>query len=222
VIDIDWGAFTVDSAGQSAVPSIGEAVDWGISVESAPLEKVLESQTIAKDEQEIQLETLLENSEIRSEFVNDLLELQGFFTQRLTEMEDSDNISNRLLMLAPSNIQQQTESSIKGYLTTVNSTMEIINGPKAQQLLMIKHSKRFLDRLVSSVERNLDAIDKINATIQDNIKKRDELKETVAASHPKLDNMIAKTKSLKQQLEGNISKLFKNRKVNIIGEINSL
>jgi len=81
---------------------------------------------------------------------------------------------------------------------------------------------RFLDRLVASIEAKLVSANKMGESIGECERKRAEVQDTMSTTHTQLTNIISATKQLKQQTEGELQKIFKGRRVNLIGDINTI
>ncbi|NXG45945.1 CK5P3 protein, partial [Psilopogon haemacephalus] len=163
---IDWGDFTLEPtqgaegvAADRGDPS--EEIDWGITVEPEPQQ----GDGIDwgdEDSQEVQITvleagtevpegvacgcdalTLLEHTQTRGQFIDELMELELFLAQRLQEMqEEADIVAISQFQLAPSVLQGQTSGHISALLATTRGLLEQLCTHSMQHLFMILASPR--------------------------------------------------------------------------------
>ncbi|MEQ2208783.1 CDK5 regulatory subunit-associated protein 3 [Xenoophorus captivus] len=90
--------------------------------------------------------SILENSQSRSQFIDELMELEVFLTQRVTEMgEEGDVVAMSQFQLAPSVIQNQTREHIRDLLSQVQDLLARLTSLRMQHLFMIQASPRYAD-----------------------------------------------------------------------------
>jgi len=221
---IDWGADGGD----------GE-IDWGdsgVSLNDGGEELVITVQDsgIENPEGDVggvaagdEAETVLMLTRTRNMFIDELLELRYFLEQRLTEMnDDADIITVNQLQLAPRVVQLQTYETVKWMLDTVMDIQGQFSSKKMKNLFLIRSSPRYVDRIADSLLQKLHTSEKLikqAATLSTKATKAAELQ---VATTPKLQVIVAKTKTLQGQIEKEISSRYKGRKVNIMGEINTI
>uniref|UniRef100_A0A7N8YJG6 CDK5 regulatory subunit associated protein 3 n=1 Tax=Mastacembelus armatus TaxID=205130 RepID=A0A7N8YJG6_9TELE len=160
---INWGDFGKGTDTQGITAEDG--IDWGISLEpnsedtdasgidwgdnaAAPIEiEIVDAGTdcpdgVARGEDAL---TILENSQSRSQFIDELMELEVFLTQRLSEMADEgDVVAMSQFQLAPSVIQGQTREHIQKMLSTVQDLLGRLTSLRMQYLFMIQASPRYV------------------------------------------------------------------------------
>ncbi|GAB6019163.1 CDK5 regulatory subunit associated protein 3 [Chamberlinius hualienensis] len=167
--------------------------------------------------------TILDFGSTRNCIINDLCELESFLEQRMSEMQlESDLLSMSQFQSAPSTIQTQTAEKIIEMVANVRNIFNLLDDVKMKQLLIIKESPRFVDRLVDSLNQYLVRSDKMIRQQENVIKKGRDALEEEETLKPKLSLIIQRTKELQKMIEAEISKKYKNRPVNIMGSVNIL
>lgn len=167
--------------------------------------------------------SILDYSETRNQFINELRELEGFLEQRLLEMKlESDVLSANQFHSAPARLQMATVDSLNKMLILVRDVYSHLTTVKLQHLYLIKDSTKYVDRLVDSLEKKREMSDKMLLSQQVVAEKRKACLQEQRALQPKLELIIEKTKILQKQIEGEISQRYKGRPVNIMGGINTL
>merc|ERR1711890_101913 len=107
-------------------------------------------------------------------------------------------------------------------LQLVLGIMRELTSKKMKNLYLIKSSPRYVDRIADSLLQKLQVSEKLIKQAASLNKKNKEAAEVQVETQPKLQVLVKKTKSLQKQIENEISSRYKNRKVNIMGEINSI
>ncbi|NXR11628.1 CK5P3 protein, partial [Semnornis frantzii] len=163
---IDWGDFTLEPAqgGEGGTASEGaqsEEIDWGITVEPDPQQgdgidwgdgdsqevqiTVLETGTEVPEGVACGTDalTLLEHTQTRSQFIDELMELELFLAQRLVEMqEEADIVAVSQFQLAPAVLQGQTSAHVSALLAATRALLSQLCTRSMQHLFMILASPR--------------------------------------------------------------------------------
>ena len=232
---IDWGGTEEDAGIDWGGDGAGDEIDWGdggvvldagegdsiITVQDSGIENPEgeEGGVAAGDE----AESIFMLTRTRNLFIDELLEIQYFLEQRLAEMnQDADIITVNQLQLAPRVVQLQTYDTVRSMLDLVLSITGQLSSKKMKNLYLIKSSSRYVDRIADSLLQKLHTSEKLIKQAATLNAKGKEAAELQVATAPKLQVIVAKTKTLQGQIEKEISTRYKGRKVNIMGEINTI
>lgn len=238
---IDWGDFGQgsDSVGVSSGITVEDGIDWGISVEpnsedngadggidwgdseAAPIEiEVVDAGTdcpegVARGEDAL---TILENCTSRSQFIDELMELEVFLTHRLTEMgEEGDVVAMSQFQLAPSIIQGQTCEHVREMLSEVRDLLGRLTSLRMQHLFMIHASPRYVERVSEVLRQKLKQADILVLKGSTMVEKRQEALQEQSRLEPRVDLLAGCTRELQKLIEADISKRYHNRPVNLMG-----
>uniref|UniRef100_A0A8B9PLM1 CDK5 regulatory subunit associated protein 3 n=1 Tax=Apteryx owenii TaxID=8824 RepID=A0A8B9PLM1_APTOW len=238
---IDWGDLTLEptpgSDGAAADGGAqGEEIDWGIALEPSPQQDdgidwgdgesdgvqitVLEAGTEVPEGVACGSDalTLLENAETRSQFVNELMELELFLSQRLVEMgEEADVLAVSQFQLAPAMLQGQTSARVGSLLAATQALIGQLSTRRMQHLFMILASPRYVDRVSELLRQKLKQAELLVVKKEVMSQKRQEALAEQGALEPKLDRLLEKTKELRKLIEADVSKRYSGRPVNLMG-----
>lgn len=236
---IDWGDFGVEVAAEgtdSGISAQAAGIDWGISLESDSKEAggdgidwgddaalqitVLEAGTqapegVARGPDAL---TLLEYPETRNQFIDELMELEIFLSQRAVEMsEEADILSVSQFQLAPAILQGQTKEKMVTMVSTLQDLIGRLTSLRMQHLFMILASPRYVDRVTGFLQQKLKQSQLLALKKELMVQKQQEALQEQAALEPKLDLLLEKTKELQKLIEADISKRYGGRPVNLMG-----
>ncbi|KAJ8264660.1 hypothetical protein GJAV_G00152230 [Gymnothorax javanicus] len=235
---IDWGDLsTADGAGDYGI-TVEDGVDWGISLEPSAEEagsdgidwgtddaspvgiEVVDMGTdcpegVARGEDAL---SLLENPQTRGQFIDELMELELFLCQRLSEMsEEADVVAMSQFQLAPAAVQAQTRERVGDMLTAVRSLLDRLTNVRMQHLFTIQASPRYVERVSEILRQKLKQADILLLKQSSQAERRQEALEEQARLEPRIDLLAARTAELQKLIEADISKRYNNRPVNLMG-----
>ncbi|XP_028332331.1 CDK5 regulatory subunit-associated protein 3 [Gouania willdenowi] len=230
---IDWGDFGKDS------DAVDEGIDWGISVEpnaedsgggdvidwgdtdAVPVEiEVVDvgadcSDRVARGDDAL---SLLGNSESRSQFIDELLELEAFLTHRAKESgEQGDVVSMSMFQLAPSVIQAQSVQHVHVMLSHVQDLLSRLTNLRMQHLFMILASPGYVERVSDMLRQKMKQADMLLLKASSMAQRRQEALEEQSRLEPRVDLLAGCTRELQKLIEADISQRYHNRPVNLMG-----
>lgn len=228
-IDFNMVDITVETGGteegdqnpDSGVPghdSDSNGIDWtDVVIVDKP-----DAEGVAKGEDAM---SLLDNPMTRTLFIDDLMELEAFLTQRLFELDSDsaggDVLSSSQMQDAPSSLQLQSPVVTK-MVSQVREVIAAFSTVKMHHLLSIRNSPRYVDRLKETLKQMLSLADKMVFLEKQMVVKYKDADSEQRETQPKLELVIKRTKEMQKQMESEISNRYKDRVVNIMGEINTM
>src|SRR6218665_103902 len=126
-------------------------IDFGdepiISENSASVETEA-SNSVAKGDD---AQSVLLHSGFRNKFINELLELESFFTERIHEMENDHFLSSHLFQNSPTLLQMTSLENVQELLSQVVNIREQLESPALKVLYYMKDSPKYIDNIHKKV-----------------------------------------------------------------------
>ncbi|XP_076034659.1 CDK5 regulatory subunit-associated protein 3 isoform X2 [Oratosquilla oratoria] len=215
--EIDWGNLATEEA---------QGINWGVGEEgeTSTVDIIVEDSGVAggvaKDAEAL---SVLGNPKTRNQFIDELLELEGFLTQRNYELQSEGSVlSLNQFSGAPETVQYHAVESTTKMLSCVQNIVASLTSTKMQHLYLISMSSRYVDRLTESLRTKRSVGEKMIASQAVIQQKSKTAQEEQAVLGPKLQLIGERTRELQKQIEEEISKKYKNRPVNLMGVVNAL
>ncbi|KYN40920.1 CDK5RAP3-like protein, partial [Trachymyrmex septentrionalis] len=218
--DIDWGDEGVEQ-------SIME-IDYNISLEESGIvvETVGHEGGVATA---CEAYTILDNPTTRSEFINQLFEVEHKYTYkkvlRLYEFKGDDKnnlLSFNQMQNASSILQLSTTETTQNMLDYIQVILSEMLHDNVQHLHNIKHYPKYVDIVAVILKQKLNLIDRM-ITQQETVRqKQDDTRNQIDKLRALLKLIIQRTKELQTEIERDISKKYKNRTVHLTGGVNML
>ncbi|KAL6265628.1 hypothetical protein P5V15_002422 [Pogonomyrmex californicus] len=239
---IDFGNLDLEDGeidfGEEVDLNAGGGIDWGDESTVQPAEEI--DYNISLEESGIVVEaagheggvamgseayTILDNPTTRSEFINQLFELEAFMKLRLYEFKGDDR--NNLLSFsqmqdASSILQLSTTETTQNMLDNVQVILSEILHNNVQHLHNIKHYPRYVDVVATTLKQKLNLIDRMVTQQESMRQKQEDTQNQINKLRPLLKLVIQRTKELQTEIEQDISKKYKNRTVYLTGGVNML
>ncbi|KYM80581.1 CDK5RAP3-like protein [Atta colombica] len=214
--DIDWGE-------EGAEQSIME-IDYNISLEESGIvvETVGHEGGVATG---CEAYTVLDNPTMRSEFINQLFELEAFMKLRLYEFKGDDKnnlLSFNQMQNASSILQLSTTETTQNMLNNIQVILSEMLHNNVQHLHNIKHYPKYVDIVAIILKQKLNLIDRMITQQEFVRQKQDDTRNQIDKLRSLLKLIIQRTKELQTEIERNISKKYKNRMVHLTGGVNTL
>jgi hypothetical protein len=206
--EIDWGGIeAADDEGAQIDFNIDEVETTGITLEEDGIEG-----GVARNEEAF---TILENSETREEFINQIVELEGFLSQRIDEIRSLKPNELMLTSLDDSVTLQQLEK----LHTAVSQLYNTFNETKTKQFLLVRESKRYVIRIAESLLQNLKLARKLDY-LREEVKARAvQYGKEVEELRPRVQVLTKQSRELQTELAKEISLKYDNRPVYITGGV---
>ncbi|XP_048870236.1 CDK5 regulatory subunit-associated protein 3 [Brienomyrus brachyistius] len=213
--DVDWGV-----SSEPGAESAENGIDWGEDT-ACPVEiEILDvgadcPEGVAKGEDAL---SLLENPQTRTQFIDELMELELFLCQRISEMsEEGDVVTMSQFQLAHSVIQGQTRERVQAMLLELRSLLAQLTCVRMQHLFMIQASPRYVGRVSDVLRQKLKQADILVLKQAAQAERRQDALEEQAKLEPRIDLLATRTRELQRLIEADISKRYSDRPVNLMG-----
>ena len=214
--EINWGD-DFEVAGSDNVE-----IDWGSNEDEGLASQIIveESGTAGGVATGEEAYTLLDNRRLRNQILDELYELSSFCQMRSIElMQEKSFVLNDNL----NNAGDGTSEIWLSYHRDVEMIIEELNGPGQLYLLhMVKTSATFVNRLVSEMEHKAKLMDRLDEKVVALQSKRGQTLSEAQELQKTFKRVLDKAVQLQKNVEQDISKRYNNRKVNILGGVQTV
>lgn len=216
--DIDWG--NLDAAGDDEA---GE-IDWGAATgddDAAAIGITVEdggvSGGVARDSEAL---SMLDNRRTRTVLLDELSELECFLEQRLVELQAADD--GVFSVGGGDALGSENADALRAHVALIRDLTKVLTAGKIHHLQLIRSSPKYVDRMVEGLKSKLALVERMRLGNLALAERRDQAIKDQAEFQRKFDLVKEKTRELQKDIEGDISKRYKGRPVNIMGGVQSL
>ncbi|KAG8446859.1 hypothetical protein GDO86_014353 [Hymenochirus boettgeri] len=212
--DIDWGVSLEPQAAQV------DGISWDVGEEITETITVLEAGTevppgIARGSDAL---TVLENTETRNQFVDELMELELFLCQWLQSMDcDTDIVTVTQFQSAPSILQGQNREKVVAMVSAVRSLIARLTDRKMRHLFLILASPRYVDRVTDMLHQHLRQAELLEKKSEAWVERGRTARAERESLEPKVLLTQERSRELQRQIEGDLSRRYSNRPVKLMG-----
>uniref|UniRef100_A0A0R3S3K6 CDK5 regulatory subunit-associated protein 3 n=1 Tax=Elaeophora elaphi TaxID=1147741 RepID=A0A0R3S3K6_9BILA len=168
--------------------------------------------------------TLLENPQTRNLIYFELRELEKFLLIR-REDEIAESVSDIYILgmeERPATLRKITVERIDKWSTYVSEIISKLTDTQKTHLFRIRSSPQYVEKLVESLEQKRSLEERYKKLRDLMIEKQSEMRVNMQKAHETLSGICETSKVLQKEIEEEISKMYKGRKVNIMGGINTV
>eukprot|EP00298_Acanthocystis_sp_HF-20_P015296 c21090_g1_i1.p1 GENE.c21090_g1_i1~~c21090_g1_i1.p1 ORF type:complete len:545 (-),score=208.29 c21090_g1_i1:43-1677(-) len=159
-------------------------------------------------------ETWIRSAAARAYLSNELNELKLFLEQRYIELKNEEELHSGG---KADWIEYDTTEDVKEFIETITETLDVFTDSRAQHLFLILSSQKYVKRLLVSLEKHLQTVSKSEREIGHCQNQIIQAEAKITQVNAKLKEFAKLTKTLRQQVEAEISPLFENRIIHLIG-----
>ncbi|KAL3985670.1 hypothetical protein ACH3XW_39565 [Acanthocheilonema viteae] len=167
--------------------------------------------------------TILENPQTRNHIYFELRELEKFLLMR-REDETTESISDIYILgmeERPAALRKITVEKIDKWSMHVSQIINSLTDPQKAHLFRIRSSPQYVEKLMEILDQKRSLEERYRKMKDLMIEKQNEMQMSIVKAHETLDRICETSKILQKQIEEEISKMYKGRKVNIMGGINA-
>lgn len=240
-VEIDWG-IEVDTSGADASVSNDDmndgsagleeheklGIDWGdgeMKVEPIDWNKSTQPQSVQEETSCASCFTLAD-ANTRERYLNDLLELETFLSQRDAEMrrtgESQVGIVVQQAVTSCESAPRADRDNVAQMWEGVKAAIREVNSEETRRLLALQAQPRRLERAARDVLEKKMVAERLEAAIDVLRKRRARSIDELAVLGPRLKELGVITRMVITETEKALEQLYQGRKVHILGEINNI
>ncbi|EFC48855.1 DUF773 domain-containing protein [Naegleria gruberi] len=207
-LEIDFGDFSTDDVG-------------GFSMDSVDISSNTNDEDSIKLVAELRMKSFLDDEDVRALFSNNLFQLYAFVQQRVIEVTKNSSLDSEIFSSAPNSIKSITKEEIQNLMHATGNVVTTLNNHRFKQLILIKTSKKFVERLVQSLTQKLEIMSKTKTNLEGVDSQRSSLNNSIKNQQPTVLKIKKQTKDYQDFIQKNLSEKLGKRVV-IFGEINKI
>lgn len=224
--DIDWDIDVAIEAGEAGNEGSGSSNDWEVVEcnEGCP-DQETNAPSGNGNEGDVNASSavlrIVWDAEFRSILLDELMELQAFLLVRKSafESEASGFMGGEVL---PDVLERIDVNAVERMLKSVQGMVGGLTSKVPRQLIMLKTSARWLEKVVVDLEKKAGQEAKWRKSAAQLERKRKELQKNFMSNSLKLTALVKNTKMVRDAIEEAISQQFSGRKINIVGDMSGV
>nr|CAG4709934.1 unnamed protein product [Naegleria fowleri] len=170
---------------------------------------------------EMKMKSFLDSEDVRARFSSNIFQLYAFIQQRLIETSRNSTLEADIFRNAPQSIKSLTKDELSQFKKVVSNIISTLNNPHFKQLVLIKTSKKFVERLVQSLTQKVEIMSKVRSNLESVDSQRITLNTSIKKQQPTLEKLKRQTKEYQQYVQQTLSDRL-GKRVLIFGEINKI
>lgn len=217
--EIDWDVEVEIEAEEVGIEDNSLSIDWEfVDHYENPSTNAEDTVDDYKEAAANSLVRAIWDVDFRNGLLANLLELQSFL---LTRKEGIENDTSGFVggQVLPGELQSIDGNAIAQMQDSVAGVLSSLNGEKARQLILLKTSPRWLEKVSLDLEKKAGQERKWRKSLVQLEGKRKELQESLMENKLKLAALMKHTKMVRSCAEESISELFSGRKISIVGDL---
>ncbi|PAA54770.1 hypothetical protein BOX15_Mlig032907g3, partial [Macrostomum lignano] len=213
--DIDFSAVDEAAGIDFSGIEIADSEDQ-LGAATADAGEGLEGDGVARGEQ---ARSVLDTLDLRERLLDDLHELDAFYSRLGQELADHSNCVSQAVLSASSAVGEIAAAEPG---SRARALIGQLTEPSRQHLMLTRSSPAYLSRLLQRFSSLRDQADKAAAASKLLEQRRRESEDEERDLEQQLAALRAQIKELKKLIESEISQRCDNRRVNIMGEVNAV
>ncbi|VDK76914.1 unnamed protein product [Litomosoides sigmodontis] len=168
--------------------------------------------------------TILENPQTRNLIYFELRELEKFLLMR-REDEIAESVSDIYILgmeERPAMLGKITVERINKWSSLVSEIINRLTDTQKIHLFRIRSSSEYVEKLVETLDQKRSLVERYRQMMSLMVEKQSEMRISMQKAHETLSGICKTSKILQNEIEEEISKIYKGRKVNIMGGVNAV
>merc|ERR1712195_382664 len=170
---------------------------------------------------------VLSSNKFRTDLLTDLLELQAFIEQRLSEMDNEEATSTVMheLQHAPDTVQHTDIDQLRTWQAQITNVLQMLQSPATRNLLLMESSSTHTERLVASLQLKLNCASRFRDQGKSLEGKIEFLQQSLFEENDKKKSLVKQVKQDKEIVESTMADPkygFSNYDFHLVGAINTV
>ncbi|XP_014275291.1 CDK5 regulatory subunit-associated protein 3 isoform X2 [Halyomorpha halys] len=202
---IDWGFDEVNASLEAQPSTIDDAIDLGF--EDGTTDNIQEEKLHNKVASGDKALTVFENSQTRTNFINQLLELNSFLKMRLFDARKE----------GPNDDLVESVAGLEDMSKSIVSVTGLLLSKTSQHFYNILFLPNYLDNLVAKINEKADAIERWTAVAALSKERQAEAAVEAVELSKKAQVIVRKGRELQEEIRKDIAERYNGRTVTLMG-----